>query len=339
MGVVVLIAVLVFTATFYAAYSLAALWDARRGPSNRELVAQIRSYREAAPVSPGDNGGDPEGQEGRRDGFALGVRGIQRLLLRGLESRLAETATRRLIEARLKRAGLRLRAAEYLVMRAFWAFVPAVVTLAATRSLWLAVATGVAGFWAPEVVIQQATKRRMQTITRQLPEALTLLANSLRSGHSFLQAVDVAAGELSEPLAGELRQLLKETRVDIALEDALANLVNRVPCAEMQLVVTAVLIQRQVGGNLAQLLEQVAETVRQRLRIEGEVRSLTAQGRLSGWIIGLLPLVLGGFIFTMNPEYVGLLFSEPLGRLMVAVAGGMQVAGAAVIRRMVQLQV
>lgn len=335
---VALITALVFVAAFYLAYSLAVIWDARSGPSPREMVARIRSYRAAEPpVDP--PGGD--GAEGDADGGGLmgGMRGIRRLVVRGLEARLAETATRRLIEARLKRAGLRLRAAEYLVMRAFWAFVPSVAAVAATRSLWLAMAVGAVGFWAPEIMVHQAARRRLALVTRQIPEALTLIANSLRSGHSFLQAVDVAAGELSKPLAGELRQLIKETRVDIALEDALANLVSRVPSPEVQLMVTAVLIQRQVGGNLAQLLEQVADTVRQRLRIEGELRSLTAQGRLSGWIIGLLPLVLGGVIFALNPEYVGLLFAEPLGRVMVGAAAAMQVAGALVIKRMVQLQV
>ncbi len=284
---------------------------------------------------------DPESGEGERKvpaGRRAGWAGFLAAVLRPLDRRLRSRGRHRSAEARLRRAGLKLRLAEYLVAK--WGL-GLLAGLAGAVAVGLpgAVGGGVAGLLVPELVLDTLGRRRLRAVARQLPDALSVVANSLRSGFSFLQAVGVAAEEMPDPIAAELRQVVRETQVDISLEDALANLLNRIPLVDLQLAVTAVLLQRQVGGNLAGLLDTVGEIVRMRWRIEADVRSLTAQGRLSGWIVGGLPFALGGFVLVVNPGYVGVLFQEPLGRFMLLTAVALQAVGVAIIRRLVRVEV
>lgn len=261
------------------------------------------------------------------------------LLLGRLEGRLRPQVNARRAEMRLRQAGLRLTMGEYQALRLVAATLAAALALLVGRGQIWAFAGAAVGYWLPGFYVERTLKSRHRAFAQQLPEALTVIANSLRSGYSFLQATEAAAAELPEPLASELGQVIKETRVDIPLEVALPNLGVRMPSRELSLVVTAVLVQRQVGGNLAGLLDQVSETVRSRLRMEREVKALTAQGRLSGMIIGLLPIFLGLFISAVNPEYMSLLVREPLGQMMIGLALVMEVLGGLAIRRMVQLDI
>lgn len=324
--------------TFYLVFSVISIWHGGlRDP--KSVVEEIRFIRRmtnsredgANQHLPTDIASDDAGP--------IAVRSALRYVLRGVEHRLANKGAGKHIEGRLRRAGWRLRASEYMVIRVFSGIVVGGFAFLVLHSIAMGVTFCALGFLLPEVFLAQAITRRVRRFVAQMPDALNIIANSMRSGYSFLQAVDVAANELKDPISMELRQLVMETRVDIALEDALANLYSRVPAPEVQLVATAVLIQRQAGGNLAGLLEQVGETIRMRLRFEGEVRALTAQGRLSGWIIGLLPLFIAGAIALMNPSYVGLLVTEPLGRVMIGIAAVMEVVGALITAKMVRMEI
>ena len=166
------------------------------------------------------------------------------------------------------------------------------------------------------------------------------MANALKSGYSFLQAADVVGREMPAPIGPEFSQVVRETRVNIAMEDALANLLDRIESPDLDLVVTAVLVNAQVGGNLPQVLDSISSTIRQRIRLRGQVRTLTAQGRMSGLIIGLLPVGLGLFIAVIAPEFIGLLFTHPLGWGMLGAAVVlMETLGIIVIRRIVRVEV
>jgi len=238
----------------------------------------------------------------------------------------------------LRSAGIRLRARELLVLVSVSWTVLTMGGLLLGRGYGPGLASGVV---LPVVVIkgvQISRNRRQLQLGRQVGEVMALMANSLRSGYSLLQALETVSWDVPEPMQGELRQVLKETAVSIDAETALRSLVERNHCADLELMVTAILIQRQVGGNLAEVLDNIGATVRERTRIAGEVRTLTAQGRMSGFIIGGLPFALGAVLMVINPDYVRVLFTHGVGRIILGVAVAGQLVGLMFIRRLVDLR-
>ncbi|MBP7332876.1 MAG: Bacterial type II secretion system protein F domain protein [Firmicutes bacterium ADurb.Bin373] len=181
--------------------------------------------------------------------------------------------------------------------------------------------------------------KRLIRFNDQIGDALVIMANSLRSGFSFLQAMDMVRKEIPDPIAKEFGVALQEMNWGTPTEEALQNMSSRVGSEDLELVVTAVLVQRQVGGNLAEALDNIANTIRERVRIKGEIKTLTAQGRMSGLIIGLLPIFLTAMIYMLSPEYIGVLFSSKTGLLMVFFAVLFQILGMAIIRKIIQIPV
>lgn len=172
----------------------------------------------------------------------------------------------------------------------------------------------------------------------QLNEGIVLIANALKAGYSFMQALAVASKETEDPLSKEFKQMLKEMSLGMSMEDALYGLSMRTPSEDLKLLVNAILIQKDVGGNLSEILENIAETIRERQKIKNEVKTLTAQGRLSGMIIMLLPVFLGGMIFLINPSYISILFTTQLGRLLVVFALFNQLIGWLFIRKIIKIE-
>jgi len=263
------------------------------------------------------------------------------------KGRVWDAADRRLsrIEAavglaqRLKRAGLPLRASEFVAIVGCCALGLAAIAWIATGLAAAAVGGLLAGATLPVAYLRSREGRRLRSFDNQLPDALTIMSNSLRSGYTVVQAMDVVGREMPPPIAQEFDQVIREVRVNIALEDALTNLLARVPSPDLDLVVTAILIQREVGGNLAGVLDRITSTIRERVRIMGEIRTLTAQGRISGWIIGLLPVALGVILYLADREYMGPLVHHPLGWVLLAIAFAMQVVGVLIIRKLVNVEV
>ena len=244
------------------------------------------------------------------------------------------------LELRMLRAGLPLRGGEFIVLCVASALLLATLFLLLAGSQLIAGLIGAsAGFFFPFLLVSMKTARRMKAFNSQLGDALILIANSLRTGYSFMQASDMVAKEMRPPIASEFARAVKEMNLGVTIEEALTNLGKRVNSEDLDLVLTAVLIQRQVGGNLAEVLDNIARTIRERVRIRGEIRTMTAQGRISGIIVSLLPIVLGLVIYLLNPEYVKLLFVHPFGKLMLGVAGLGQLIGIIVIRRIVDIEV
>ena len=244
------------------------------------------------------------------------------------------------LELRMLRAGLPLRGGEFVVLCVASAVLLSILfLLLGGGQLIFGVAGATLGFFFPFVLVSMKTAKRMKAFNSQLGDALILIANSLRTGYSFMQASDMVAQEMRPPISSEFARAVKEMNLGVTIEEALANLGRRIDSEDLDLVLTAVLIQRQVGGNLSEVLDNIARTIRERVRIRGEIRTLTAQGRISGLIVSLLPIVLGLVIYLLNPEYVKLLFTHPFGKIMLGVAGVGQVIGILVIRRIVDIEV
>ncbi len=204
---------------------------------------------------------------------------------------------------------------------------------------WLLLLLFVLGLFFPRLTLVWKITQRQTAFALQLGDALNLMSNSLKAGYSFLQAMELVAREMNPPISQEFSQVVREVSLGTTVEDALGNLASRVHNDDLELVLLSINIQRQVGGNLSEIFDKVASTIRERLRIKGEIKTLTAQGRLSSIIILLLPPVLAAFMFAINPQYMLLLVQHPLGQLMLMVGLFGQVLGILLIRRIIAIDV
>ena len=244
------------------------------------------------------------------------------------------------LDARLQQAAISFTGAEFLVICLSLTVIGFLGGYIGSHGNIVNALAGAAMMIAiPFLVLQICRQRRMKAFSQQLGDALTLAANSLRTGYSFIQAFDMVAREMQPPISVEFARTVKETNLGIPMEDALVSMAKRVNSKEFDLVITSVLIQRQVGGNLAEILDNIARTIRERVRIRNEIKTLTAQGRVSGLIIGLLPFGLAVAIYVINPEYISLLFVHPVGRMILAGALVGQLIGIFMIRRIVTIEV
>ncbi|UNC93451.1 type II secretion system F family protein [Candidatus Contubernalis alkaliaceticus] len=206
-------------------------------------------------------------------------------------------------------------------------------------NVWAASLIGLLSFKLPGIYINIKKNKRMLTLNLQLPEALNLISNGLRAGYSFTQAMAVVSREMQPPISYEFGRVLKENALGKTMDDALMNFSRRTDNEDIDLFITALLIQRQVGGNLAEILDNIGHTIRERVRIQGEIKTLTAQGRMSAIIIVALPIGVAAFISVLNPEYMLPLIQEPLGRIMIGMAALSQFIGIVFIRRIVNIEI
>jgi tight adherence protein B len=213
----------------------------------------------------------------------------------------------------LARADLKLTVTEFIGMKILAAVVGALFGAFVGRASYQAMVIsalvgGVLFSFGPNLYVTFAARRRIKAFNNQLGDGITLMANSLRSGYSFLQSMDLVSREAPAPMSSEFRRVVQEIGLGLSTEEALANLMRRVPSDDLDLLITAVNIQHEVGGNLAQILETIGHTIRERVRIKGEIQVLTAQGRISAYVITALPIVLAIGITVINPEYMAPMF-------------------------------
>lgn len=223
-------------------------------------------------------------------------------------------------EAALERANLPLRAGEALFFYITMVVLVTVIFLALLRNLVGGIVFGAIAAIIPVIVVNFLASRRRRTFMTQLPDTLSLLSGTLRAGYSLMQGVEAVAQEVPEPMGLELRRVVTEARLGRPLEEALEGTAERMDSADFAWVVMAIRIQREVGGNLAELLLTVAETMTARERLRRDVRTLTAEGRMSAIVLGLLPVGLGIIMYIINPQYMGKLFQTTLGLIMLGVA-------------------
>jgi tight adherence protein B len=182
-------------------------------------------------------------------------------------------------------------------------------------------------------------KRRLGKFEQGLPEAIDLIVSALRVGHSLNAAMGLVSRECADPVGSEFKLAFDEMNYGLELKSSLDNLVARVPLQDVKIMCTAILIQRESGGNLAEVLEKTSQVIRERFRLKRQVLTHTAQGRLTGWILTLLPVVLGFLLYMINPELMSLLWKKPLGIKMLYAASGMIVVGGLIIRKIVNMDV
>jgi tight adherence protein B len=202
-----------------------------------------------------------------------------------------------------------------------------------------AVLAAIAGLMFPYFYVKRLKKRRIRRFEEQFPEAIDLLGRSIRAGHAFPTGLKVVAEESPDPVGTEFRQIFEEQKFGLPLEDSLLGLADRVDLVDIRIFVTAILIQREVGGNLAEILDKIAYTIRERFTLQRQIRVYTAQGRLTGYILAALPILLGLAITALNPEYMAILFEEPVGKGLIALAAILQFLGFLVIRRIIDIEI
>ena len=243
------------------------------------------------------------------------------------------------IQANLIKADIMMRAEEFIGFTLLMGVIFYTVIFLLSGSVLFGLVGVLAGLSLPGMVVNSKKKKRSAIMTDQLPEALNIIASGLRAGFSFPQAVSVVVKEMEGPLMIEFSRLLRDNRLGKPMDDALNDLLGRIENDDLELLITALLIQRQVGGNLAEVLDGISHTIRERVRIKGEIRSLTAEGRMSAIILILLPIGVALAITILNPGYIVMLVEEPVGIFMIVGAVIMMIIGSFVIRKIVNIDV
>src|SRR5579859_1053750 len=197
---------------------------------------------------------------------------------------------------------------------------------------------GIAGI-APLFYVQQKRNARFNRFEERLPDALDMMVSALRAGHSLISAMGTVSKEAGEPVAREFKKCFDEQNFGAELRTAMMDLVTRVPIDDVRIVVTAILIQKESGGNLAEVLEKAAHIIRDRFRLKRQIRVHTAQGRMTGWILSILPVVLGLLLYMVNPDHLSLLWKRPIGVKMLYAATAMTIIGALIIRKIIRIRV
>lgn len=208
-----------------------------------------------------------------------------------------------------------------------------------TRSFILAICLGILGFFLPRIALKMAKQRRWEKFNAQLVDGLATISNSLKAGLSLVQAIEIIGREGSPPIKEEFGLVLRELTLGVELERALNNLADRIKSTDLDLVVTSINVVRGTGGNLSEMFDQIADTIRERNTLQGKIRSLTAQGRLQGIVIGLLPVGLGVILYSLEPRMITRLFTEPLGWGILALIAIFEGIGAFFIKKIVSIDV
>ena len=274
---------------------------ARRG-TTEEMQERLARYAGAGDLSP-DRADDLSRRQSGR-------------LAQLMEKAVAERSFAGNIRQQLARADLKLTVGEWMIIRitaVLLGFVAGFLLGAATNGLTLltGLALGVFGFFAPGWYLKFRIRMRVRKFINQLGDTITLMANSLRAGYSLLQAMEMVARETPPPISDEFRRVVHEVGLGIGSQEAMSHLLRRIPSDDLDLLITAINIQHEVGGNLAQILDIIGHTIRERVRIKGEIAVLTAQQTISGYIITGLPVVLAVILFLIAPSYIGGMFVFP----------------------------
>lgn len=250
------------------------------------------------------------------------------------ESELNNRLSKMLLQARVK-----LKAGDFLLLCALSCTMTFLLTGLLARSIAIGAIAALPGSMLPLLWLIVKRARRLKAFNAELPNTIDLIARALRAGHSVQQALEVVAEQTRDPIREEFAQVHQEQKLGVPFRDALMALGERVPLQDLRFMVTATLVQKETGGDLIQILERTAHVIRERLRVLGEIRTYTAQGRLTGWLLTALPIVLLLVISAIIPGYSTILFTDPLGRMMLAVGAVMVIMGGFIIRRIVDIEV
>ncbi|MGC9520804.1 MAG: type II secretion system F family protein [Anaerolineae bacterium] len=275
---------------------------------------------------------ETESEDGRRQDRHQGV--VTQTVDRALEGRsFAQNLATQLAQANLK-----WTVGEFLILTILLSLLLGLLFYAIGRYILIPVGI-IAGFFIPRIYLGVRKNTRLKEFNDQLSDALNLMVNSLRAGYSTMQALEVISNEMPEPIAEEFGRVVLELQLGVSFDTAMANLLRRVPSPDLDLVITAMSVQREVGGNLAEVLDAISFTIRERVRIKGEIKTLTAQGRITGYVITALPFGLGMIIYLINPGFMDVLFTDPCGWIMMGAAVILIVIGYIAVNKIVSIEV
>ena len=281
--------------------------------------------------------GDMDVFEGKKDDRTLAEKFMD--WLRETGQQMQKVSQGKTLDLRMRKAGLSLLGTEFLIIVALSAGLAFIVAFILSKKVYMAILVAVFVMMMEWVYVLVRTQRRETLFRNQLGDCLTMVANAMRAGFSFLQAMDLIAKEMEPPISEEFKHVMRDIGLGASVERALDDMDKRVSSPDFSLVVTAVLIQQQVGGDLAHILDTISDTIQDRIRMRREIRTLTSQGRISGYVLGVLPFALGAFISVTNPGYLEPLFTERLGQIAIGIAVVMVLIGFIIIQRIVDIDV
>lgn len=316
-------AVLIFVAVLLGIEGFYAAWAKRHGAHARKLRGRLRALAR-------EPGGD--GQPSLLKQRALSASPW-------LHSILARTPGVAALDRAISQAGLSWTAAGVLTTSLTAACTGWLLVDALTHRVLFATLAAAVCALAPLAVVVRRRGKRLAHIEQQLPDALDLLTRALRAGHAFNASIKMAAEELAEPIAGEFRLVHDEVNFGVSMQEALTHLSERVPLTDVRYFLVAVLVQRESGGNLTEILGNLSRLIRERAKLLARVRVLSSEGRMSAWVLGLLPFVLGGGLYLANPKFMGTMVTDPLGIAMTQWLLVMMFCGVLILRRIVRLRV
>ena len=243
------------------------------------------------------------------------------------------------LDFKLQQAGVPLLGTEFVLLLAVSAVAMGLIAVFATKKWYAGILAAILIVAVEYVYVLVLIERRSSSFTNQLGDCLMMVANALRAGFSFLQAMEMISKEMEPPISDEFKHVMRDIGLGATVERALDDMDKRVGSPDFSLVVTAVLIQQQVGGDLAQILDTISETIQDRIRMRREVKTLTTQGRMSGWILILTPIAMALFMTSSDPNYLDPLLKNPIGQMILAATIIMEIIGAIVIKRIVDIEV
>ena len=260
-------------------------------------------------------------------------------LLRSGGKLLSNIRHARGLDFKMQKAGIPLLGTEFLLLMGLSFFLAIVIAFIVSKKIYIGFMIAIVVVMAEWIYVLLKIDRREATFTNQLGDCLMMVANAMRAGFSFLQAMELVSKEMEPPISDEFKHVMRDIGLGASVERALDDMDKRVSSPDFSLVVTAVLIQQQVGGDLAHILDTISDTIQDRIRMRREVKTLTAQGRMSGWVLAALPFALGAFISVVNPSYIEPLFTERIGQMAIAFGIIMVLIGFFVIQRIVDIDV
>jgi len=318
----ILIAFLVFLAVTFGAFAAISLWDQRKAQARilRERLASAEKP-EHAPLQ-----------------LAL-LRDEMLSRIPAFDTLLRRSPRASQLQKMLAQGHVNIRAGNFLMLCAASAFAFAALAYFAGGNIAFAWAGALLGFFVPYAYASHMRAKRFQKFEEKFPEAIDTLSRAVRAGHAFTAALEMIANEISEPVAGEFRQLYEEQKFGLPVREALINLTERIPLVDVKFFVTAVMLQRETGGNLAEILDNLSYVIRERFKILRQVRVHTAQGRMTMLLLMALPPTIVVLMLTINPGFIQPLFTDPIGHALIVIGITLQTVGYFVIRKIIRIQV
>ena len=319
----IIISVLVFTAVLLLLEGLYLLWKSYKGPGVKKIEARLRAFSESIDSN-------KQTQFLKQRMFSE-VPAIERLLL--------NLSRARKLDSLILQAGLGWTVSKLLLScLVLGIFVCVLTVYAFHQALFLSLLVGIAFSITPLLYVSYKRRSRLDKFERQLPEALDLITRALRSGHAFTSALQMVGDKMAEPMAGEFSIVHDEVNFGVALDQALTNLSQRIPLTDLRYFIVSVLIQRDSGGNLTEVLGNLSRLIRERLKLVAKVKILSSEGRLSAWVLCLMPFALAGIMYFANPEFMAPLWNDPIGIAIIQYLLIMMFFGVLVMLKIIKIR-